>query len=510
MPAWTSLRRLPLSTVQTYRMPDQRSAHLRLLPDVGVPAKPVRRSKQTAVAPEIIEIVARAPVTLRFARLAEFYGAGRKLTAKGYPTLADARQLVELLELTDRFDERYGNRVYRTTSAGDLPDLMFTVRWALKAGVVRKDRGRLVATASWAKYDTLRRFERSSGALLALGPLGIRFSDSWPFSRQLAGLVDETVPTLLAALELGPVDFEDSVDQLCAFLESHYSFGGPMADPGSRRRNFESDLDIVGEFLEVAGIVRRERDGDPPPAEDRYVHTPFGGWMVPTEAGAWWTAKNEFSDLRPQVFAPTFPGSGVVYELRVVLDGVFPPVERAVSVPSNLSLEQLHDVLQVSMGWEDYHLHEYVIHDRRFGIDDGEDWGEEFGGSLTDDRMVRLDSVAGVGDTFRYTYDFGDNWEHTVEVRSERRVEGADSRPRCTGGRGRCPPEDVGGTGGYAEFLEAVRDPAHEEHETMLTWAGGDFDPARFELDEVNAALASSRVSRWSAASRSRAGTQPQ
>jgi len=84
-----------------------------------------------------------------------------------------------------------------------------------------------------------------------------------------------------------------------------------------------------------------------------------------------------------------------------------------------------------------------------------------------------------------YTYDFGDGWEHSVTLEAILPQEPGLDYPRCLGGERACPPEDCGGTYGYAEFLAAIRDPEHEEHQSMLEWVGGAFDPEHFRPEAV-------------------------
>jgi hypothetical protein len=88
-----------------------------------------------------------------------------------------------------------------------------------------------------------------------------------------------------------------------------------------------------------------------------------------------------------------------------------------------------------------------------------------------------------------YEYDFGDGWEHEILLEKVLRPDPAVQYPRCLGGARACPPEDCGGAGGYADFLQAISDPDHEEHDEYLDWIGGEFDPEEFELDEVDAGL---------------------
>jgi Plasmid pRiA4b ORF-3-like protein len=174
-------------------------------------------------------------------------------------------------------------------------------------------------------------------------------------------------------------------------------------------------------------------------------------------------------------------------QLRVELRGVEPLVWRRVLVPENITLAKLHVVLQWTMGWSNSHLHEYEIARRRYGIPDDEWPSTE---PVTDERPVRLKPLIEDGlRRFTYLYDFGDHWEHIVKV--EDLVPPKAARPLivCLAGENACPPEDVGGYPGYAEFLEALKDPAHEEHANMLRWVGGSFDPAAFDLAEVNERL---------------------
>jgi hypothetical protein len=174
-------------------------------------------------------------------------------------------------------------------------------------------------------------------------------------------------------------------------------------------------------------------------------------------------------------------------QLRVELRGVEPLVWRRVLVPENITLAKLHVVLQWTMGWHDSHLHEYEIARRRYGIPDDEWPSTE---PVTDERRVRLKPLIEDGlRRFTYLYDFGDHWEHIVKV--EDLVPPKPDRPLivCLAGANACPPEDVGGYPGYAEFLDALKDPMHEEHANLLRWIGGSFDPTAFDLAEINERL---------------------
>jgi hypothetical protein len=153
-------------------------------------------------------------------------------------------------------------------------------------------------------------------------------------------------------------------------------------------------------------------------------------------------------------------------------------------------LEHLHDVLQVAMGWEDCHLHDFRVGQKRFGIPDPND--RLMGLPATgNERTVRLFTVLRkVGAKAVYTYDFGDSWEHAIVVEKVLPPEPGLAYPVCVGGKLQGPPEDCGSIPGFYNLLEALRDPAHDEHEEMLEWVGGDFDSEAFSVDDVNQRLA--------------------
>jgi hypothetical protein len=109
---------------------------------------------------------------------------------------------------------------------------------------------------------------------------------------------------------------------------------------------------------------------------------------------------------------------------------------------------------------------------------------------MQDERKFKLNQIAPrEKHKFIYEYDFGDSWEHVILVEKILSPEPGATYPECVKGRRARPPEDVGGIWGYADFLEAIRDPTHPEHESYVEWIGGEFDPEAFDLDEVNAAL---------------------
>ena len=189
--------------------------------------------------------------------------------------------------------------------------------------------------------------------------------------------------------------------------------------------------------------------------------------------------------LYPQGAMRTKPATAQVCQIKVTLDSSSPPIWRRILVPGNVTLEKLHYILQVAMGWTDSHLHQFIVGQTYYGEPD-----PEYGPTMRDEGRVKLSRiVTGVGFQFRYEYDFGDSWLHTLSVEEILLPEPGQQYPVCLDGKLACPPEDVGGVGGYYLFLEAIQEPEHPEHEDYLEWIGGDFDPDEFDLNETNRIL---------------------
>lgn len=141
-------------------------------------------------------------------------------------------------------------------------------------------------------------------------------------------------------------------------------------------------------------------------------------------------------------------------------------------------------VLQVAMGWQDCHLHRFRG-GRRYGPADhrGFDHGD------IDESTVGVAEVSATAGQGVYEYDFGDSWEHRLLVEKADAPVVPSGLAACTAGERSCPPEDRGGVFGYANLLEALADPAHEEHDDLLEWVGEDFDPQRFDWKAANTTL---------------------
>jgi hypothetical protein len=174
-----------------------------------------------------------------------------------------------------------------------------------------------------------------------------------------------------------------------------------------------------------------------------------------------------------------------IYQLKITLRDSKPPIWRRLDVPNTMTLAQLHHVIQAAMGWADYHLHQFTVNGVEYGVPHPDDWNE-----VRNEKSVKLSQfVTGPKFKFTYEYDFGDSWEHIILVEKVLPPEPGVDYPRCITGKRACPPEDCGGVWGYASFLEAISDPDHPEHEELLEWVGGEFDPEAFDCAVVNEAL---------------------
>jgi len=181
--------------------------------------------------------------------------------------------------------------------------------------------------------------------------------------------------------------------------------------------------------------------------------------------------------------------AGVVYQLKITLRDIKPPIWRRVQV-KDCTLAKLHNLIQICMGWDDYHLHVFEIGGEQYG--DPAQWEDDFGGGseVGNEGRVKLSQLAAQGiEKFSYVYDMGDNWDHTIQIEKVLDAEAGVRYPRCLTGKRSCPPEDCGGPWGYGDFVDAIQNPKHERHEELLEWVGGEFDPEAFDADAVNKEL---------------------
>ncbi|UUV28983.1 plasmid pRiA4b ORF-3 family protein [Amycolatopsis roodepoortensis] len=406
-----------------------------------------------AVKPELVEQVCA---------FTEWVGAGRKLTQTGRLTLADAKELVPLLKTGDVLEQTIGDHVYRTRSSEHLPNLMLVVECAKVARLVRKTGQRLVPV-------------KKNQALLD-DPQKLWFALFTGFDQLGQAFLHSGFSESLLRREFA--------DGSRAALASLYGADGavPIANLCTTVRNVVSAPYILDDLTEFQSeMLRSTNDRDTKETLEVLQRlgavTLRGDSAELTELGR--------SGMRRILGEPE--AGDPIYQVKITLleiEGL--PVWRRVLVPAAIPLDRLHVVIQAAMGWENYYLHHFV---------DGETYYGEAEAELQyrDERKVRLDELVKPGGRLVYNYDFGDSWDHEILV-EEATVATSDGRyPRCIAGQAACPPEDVGGTGGYARLIQILEDPGHPEHQDVLGWLGlddpGQFDPAHFDLDGANQRL---------------------
>ncbi|MFC3818681.1 IS1096 element passenger TnpR family protein [Planomonospora venezuelensis] len=402
-----------------------------------------------------------SPVVRELRAFVEWVGAGRKLTATGQITLADARALVSLLETGDELDPRIGDRVFRTKSSAELPGLTRVFLWARAAGLVRTVKGRVVPV------------KKAAGLLTRPHALWEAAFEAFPT------LADAVCPVGYWRSSLLHEEFAPVVRLLLARL-----YGGAV--PVAELRELSWDRASAPFIIEepervgVRGINDRDTDRVLAVLDHLGAIKVAGGVAELTALG--------LGALRRSL-GEAGPGEPV-YELKVTLLGTGDPVVwRRARVSAGITLARLHRILVAVMGWEGYHLHIFTVGEKRYGHPSGE-WDLDLG----DETAVRLaDVVSGAGARIGWEYDLGDSWEHEIVVEQILAAGESARYPDVMAGEGACPPEDCGGTWGYREFRAALADPAHEDHEHLVGWAGlasaDEFDAARFDPDTARRAL---------------------
>jgi len=177
-----------------------------------------------------------------------------------------------------------------------------------------------------------------------------------------------------------------------------------------------------------------------------------------------------------------------IVRIKVTLDAVKPTVMRRIEVPVSVKLDTLHEIIQAIMPWGNFHIYESRVRERRWGIPVPE--MDDFGYPVADARKTTLARAMSEPSfkTLRYTYDFGDDWQHTIKVERRFAAELWDEFPRLADAKGRCPPEDIGGPWGYAGYLEAISDAHHPRHAEFMEWPGRR-DPKEIDRAAIEAAL---------------------
>ncbi|MEO5376119.1 MAG: plasmid pRiA4b ORF-3 family protein [Alphaproteobacteria bacterium] len=178
-----------------------------------------------------------------------------------------------------------------------------------------------------------------------------------------------------------------------------------------------------------------------------------------------------------------------IARIRIELQNIEPRIWRRVDVPLSTTLMALHDIIQVTMKWNDSHLFEFRIGDKIYGEPHPDD-------SMYERKIYKAKNLRLLGliergvKQFLYVYDFGDNWRHDIIIENVHDGEADIDYPVFVDGARRAPPDDVGSSVGFLDFLEAVLDPSHEEHRRMITWYGGPFDPMDIDETRIRRTLA--------------------
>lgn len=178
-----------------------------------------------------------------------------------------------------------------------------------------------------------------------------------------------------------------------------------------------------------------------------------------------------------------------IYQIKIALKGSDPLIWRRVLVPSDLLLSELHEVIQISMGWTNTHLHQFIKNRTFYAMrmQDDDLWDEL--DSVDYKNMIVSDLLTKEKEKIIYEYDFGDSWDHDIILEKILPLDNSLKHPVCVDGKMNCPPEDCGGVWGYAEMLEVLKNPNHEEYESYMEWLGEEFDPEYFDINEVNKML---------------------
>jgi len=411
-----------------------------------------------------LEVAAeKARLTGQIRSFMVWLGEGRRLTQTGRIGLADARHLVEVLGTGDHIDPEIGGRVFKTTSSEQLPYLTRIVEWTKAARLVRVTGTRLVPVKKNAAL-TSRPLDLVLALLDAYPRLGKPLFPRNTWRQSLVG--DEFAvigPELLTTLLVnqGPCPMGD-LEQV-AFEAITVRYWLDQLTPQQMEtlnRTIGADVAIAIAALGVLGVVVVDQDSDTAEL------TVLGRFAIRRLRG---------------MAAPGDPVLQVRITLRYVDD---PSVWRQVLIPAAYPLSRVHQVIQAAMGWENCHLHAFQIGKTTYGPDPEGELG------YADETKARLAEVARVRTRIGYEYDFGDGWEHEIVVEGRAVAKADKIYPTCIAGEGACPPEDSGGPYGFEQLKELLAGPPSVERDEMLEWAGGDYDPARFDLAAANAAVA--------------------
>ncbi|MGH3259112.1 MAG: plasmid pRiA4b ORF-3 family protein [Streptosporangiaceae bacterium] len=405
----------------------------------------------------------KAELTGQIRSFMAWLGGGRKLTQTGRIGLADARHLVEVLGTGDTIDPEIGDRVFKTKSSEELAYLTRIAEWMKAARLVRVTGTRLVPVKKNAALAD-RPLDLVLALMGAYPRLGKPLFPRNTWRQSLVGdeftvIGPELLTTLLASQ--GPCPVDDLKEVAFDLVAARYLLD--RLNPQQMdmlRRTIGTDVTIAIAALGILAVVVVDQASDT----------------------AELTALGRFALRRLRGMAE--PGDPVL-QVRITLRDVDdPPVWRQVLIPAAYPLSRVHRVIQAAMGWENYHMHSFQIGTTTYGPDPEGELG------YADETKARLADVARVRTRIAYEYDFGDGWEHDLVVEARAVAEAGRIYPACIAGQGACPPEDSGGAYGFEQLKELLAGPPSAERDEMRQWAGGDYDPAHFDLAAANAAAA--------------------
>ncbi len=186
-----------------------------------------------------------------------------------------------------------------------------------------------------------------------------------------------------------------------------------------------------------------------------------------------------------------------IYQIQIALKNFKPRIWRRILVPSDVSLSEFHKIIQTTMGWTNSHLHEFIKDRTYYTVKmEGDDmWDDEISVDYKDIKICDL--LKDEKEKIFYEYDFGDGWSHGIVLEKILLFDDRIKYPVCIKGKMNCPPEDCGGVWGYADLLEVLKNPDHEEYEEFVELYGDDFDPEHFDKDEVNELLREKNYGCW-------------
>jgi len=175
-----------------------------------------------------------------------------------------------------------------------------------------------------------------------------------------------------------------------------------------------------------------------------------------------------------------------IFQIQIALKGFKPKIWRRILIPSDLLLSDFHMVIQITMGWTNSHLHQFIKNRTFYTLRMQDDvlWDEM--DNVDYKKMKISDLLKKEKEKIVYEYDFGDSWEHDIILEKILPIDNNLKYPICLTGKMNCPPEDCGGVWGYSDMLEVLKNPDHEEYESYIEWLGEEFDPEFFDKNEIN------------------------